>query len=69
MHTASYNANTNGIMPESVNTIDLFENTVGGCEKDDPDEIVFLENITDVLQIKREKLVDNLVTLTVLTPN
>ena len=49
MNTGSYNANTNCIVLELVNTIDLFDNTVGDSEIDKPDEIVFLENIIDVL--------------------
>ena len=56
-------------MPELVNTIDLFDNAVGDHEIKDPDEIVFLENIIDVLQGKETKLVDDLVTLTVFTPD
>ena len=43
------------IVPESVNTIDLFDNAVGDHEIDDPDEIFFLNNFIDVLQRKKQR--------------
>ena len=53
VNAALYYGNTNCIVPESVKTTDLFENTVGDLEKDDLDEIVSSENIIDVLQIDK----------------
>ena len=55
MHAGSYNANTNCIMPESMNTIDLFNNAVGGHEIDNPDGTVFSENIIDVSERKKSE--------------
>ena len=37
MNARSYHANTNCIVPETVNTIDLFNNTVGNSEMENPD--------------------------------
>ena len=42
MNAGSYNANTNYIVPESVKTIDFFDNAVGKRDNDDPDDMVFL---------------------------
>ena len=54
-------------MPESVKTIDYFDNTVGNQDKDNPDDIAFLENIVNVLQSEKAMLVGDLVTLTMFT--
>ena len=42
MNAGSYNANTNYIVPESVKTIDFFDNAVGKRDNDDLDDMVFL---------------------------
>ena len=67
MNAGSYSANTNCIVPELVKIIDLFDNAVGDRDNSNPDDIVFLENIINVLQQKRKKMVGDLVTLTVHT--
>ena len=61
MNAGSYNANTNCIVLGSVNTINFFDNAVGDREIGDTDGTVFLENIIDVLQRKKSKLVGNFV--------
>ena len=54
MNAGSYNTNTNYILPELVNIIDLFDNAVGNRDNENPDDKVFLENIIDVLQTKKQ---------------
>ena len=50
-----------------MKTADLFDNTVGDCNKENPNMIVLSENTIGVLK-RKVKLVDNVVTLTVFTP-
>ena len=52
----SYKSNRNCIIPESVKTAGLFDNTVGNPDNEDPEVIVLPENISDVLEGKKQSL-------------
>ena len=48
---------------------DLFDdNVVGGRDNDDPERMVFLDNMIEVLEGKKTKFVNNVVTITIFTP-